>query len=89
MSIVRISEVEAVLERAEAISSVISISWARTALGWMLLRRDPSVARTVIDQALDEARRIDYPIAIAVGIRSRAFADLLDGHLDQAVDDDR
>ena len=55
----------------------------------MLLRRDPSVARTVIDQALDEARRIDYPIAIAIGIRSRAFADLLDGHLDRAVDDDR
>jgi len=80
-----IADLEAVLERAEAISSVITISWARTALGWILLRRGPSVARTVIDRALDEARSIDYPIAIAVGLRSRAFADLLDGHLDQGV----
>jgi hypothetical protein len=80
-----VSEVETVLERAEAISSVITISWARTALGWMLLRRDQAAARTVIDHALDEARRIDYPIAIAVGLRSRAFADLNDGRLDQAV----
>lgn len=81
-----VCEVEAVLERAEAISSAITTSWARTSLGWLLLRRDPSVARPVIDEALDEARRIDYPIAIAIGIRSRAFAELLDGRLDRAVD---
>lgn len=70
-----VAEVEAVLAQAEAISSAITTSWARTALGWLLLRRDPSLARTVIDQALEEARRIDYPIAIAAGIRSRAFAE--------------
>ena len=39
----------------------------------------------MIDQALDEARRIDYPIAIAVGMRSSAFANLLDGRIDEAV----
>ncbi len=80
-----IAEIEAVLGRAEAISSVISISWARTALGWMLLRRDPHAARSVIDHALEEARGIDYPIAIALGLRSRVFADLLEDHLDAAV----
>ena len=45
-----IAEVEAVLERAGAISSVISISWARTALGWMMLRRDP-IGRTNRDRS--------------------------------------
>ena len=80
-----VTELEAVLRRAETISSVVSMSWARTSLGWLLLRREPERARSVIDRALGEARRIDYPIAIAVGIRSSAFAELLDDRLDQAV----
>ncbi len=80
-----IDEVRAVLERAEEMSSVVSTSWARTALGWILLRSDVTAARAVIDQALEEARGIDYPIGIAVGVRSRAFADLLEGRFDDAV----
>ncbi len=80
-----IDEIEAVLERAEAISSALSVSWARTVLGWLLLRRDPSAALDVIDRALEEARRIDYPIAIAVGLRSRAFAELSAGRRREAT----
>ncbi len=80
-----ILELRSVIERAGAVESAITMSWTRTALGWVMLRRDPIEARLVIDAALDEARQIDYPIAVAVGIRSRAYAELITGDASAAV----
>ena len=50
-----------------------------------MLRHDPAAARGVIEAALAEAQRIDYPIGIAVGFRSRAYAELIAGDKAAAV----
>ena len=63
-----------IVERAAASGSVLSECWARAAWGWVLLRVDPATALPVIEEGLAEARRIDYPIAVAVGLRSLAYA---------------
>ncbi len=55
-------------------------------MGWLLLRVDPAAALPVIEAGLAEARRIDYPIAVAVDLRSLAFARLLLGDLPGAVE---
>jgi hypothetical protein len=78
-------ELEGLVDRARAIDSVISASWAQAVLGWVMLRRDPAAAVSIIDAALAEAREIDYPIAVAVGLRSRAYAELLAGDTTRAV----
>ena len=75
-----------IVERAAVAGSVITESWARAAWGWLLLRVDPAAALPVIEVGLAEARRIDYPIAVAVDLRSLAFARLLLGDLPGAVD---
>jgi hypothetical protein len=80
-----IGELERVVGRSSEIESVLTASWARTVLGWIELRRDPATAMTTIEQALEEARRIDYSIAVAVGLRSRAYGHLLVGHNERAV----
>jgi hypothetical protein len=54
-------------------------------LGWLLLRADPAAALPVIEAGLAEARHIDYPIAVAVDLRSLAYARLLLGDLSGAV----
>ncbi len=66
------------------IGSVINEAWARSCLGWVLLRVDPASALEEIERALESSRRmtttgeqIDYPIGVAVNLRSRAFAELL------------
>jgi predicted ATPase len=74
-----VDELLLVIDRARAVDSVITVSWTTTALGWVMLRQDPVAARPIIDAALETARRIDYPIAVAVGLRSRAYAELLTG----------
>ena len=74
------------VERAAASGSVITESWARVCRGWLLLRVDPAAALPVIEAGLAEARRIDYPIAVAVDLRSLAYARLLLGDLPGAVD---
>ena len=53
--------------------------------GWLLLRVDPATALPVIEVSLAEARRIDDPIAVAVGLRSLAYSRLLGGDLGGAV----
>ncbi len=75
-----------IVERAGAAGSVITESWARAAWGWLLLRVDPATALPVIEEGLAEARRIDYPIAVAVDLRSLAYARLLLGDLPGAVE---
>jgi predicted ATPase len=78
-------ELRNVIERSEALGSVTSTSWARTALGWVMLRTDPNSARTVVDEALNEARVIGYPIGIALNLRSRAFGELITGDTPAAI----
>jgi hypothetical protein len=73
------------VERAAAAGSVITESWACAALGWVLLRVDPAAALPIVEQGLVEARRIDYPIAVAVDLRSLAYARLLLGDLPGAI----
>ena len=73
------------IERAAVLDSVTTVAWARAALGWLMLRHDPAAARGIIDEALTEAQRIDYPIAVAVGLRSRAYAELIAGETAAAV----
>jgi predicted ATPase len=80
-----LGELQHVIDQAGAVGSVIIRSWACTALAWVMLRHDLVAARPLIDAALEEARRIDYPISIAVGLRSRAYAELLSGDSGAAV----
>jgi predicted ATPase len=80
-----VDELRSIIDRAVEVDSTLSGAWARSALGWLLLRVDPAGALEVIDQALAESRSLDYPIGIAVGLRSRAYAELLDGDAAAAV----
>jgi predicted ATPase len=73
-------------DRAAASGSVITESWARAAWGWLLLRIDPATALPMIEQGLAEARRIDYPIAVAVNLRSLAYARLLLDDVPRAIE---
>jgi hypothetical protein len=82
-----ISQLEAIARRAEDAASPITLSWARTTLGWVRLRVDPAEALPLIDEALADARALEYPIGIAVNLRSRAFAHLLLGARAAAVAD--
>jgi predicted ATPase len=82
-----ITELTAIVERATTAGSAITESWARTTLAWVLLRTDPSAALPVIEAALAQARHLDYPIAVAVNLRSRAFAHILLDELDAATAD--
>jgi predicted ATPase len=74
-----IRELQGLIEQAVTLDSVITVAWGRAVLGWVMLRHDPAAARAVIDAALAEAHRIDYPIGIAVGLRSRAYGELIAG----------
>ena len=66
------------------IGSVGNEAWARSCLGWVRLRVDPASALEEIEGALEMSRRIDYPIGVAVNLRSRAFAEILLDDLDAA-----
>jgi predicted ATPase len=81
-----VTAVGEVVERARAAGSVLTESWARAAWGWLLLRVDPVSAVPIIEDALAEARRLDYPIAVAVDLRSLAYVRLLLDDLAGAVD---
>jgi predicted ATPase len=81
-----VAALDDIVERAADDGSVLTESWARAAWGWLLLRVDPATALPVIEHALAEARRLDYPIAVAVDLRSLAYARLLHGDLPGAVD---
>ena len=75
-----------IVERATDAGSVLTETWARAAWGWLLLRVDVGLARPVIEAGLAEARHIDYPIAVAVQLRSLAYARLLGDDLPGAVE---
>ena len=67
-----------------SIGSVINEAWARSSLGWVLLRVDLPSALEEIERALEMSRRIDYPIGVAVNLRSRAYAELVLDDIDTA-----
>lgn len=81
-----VAELHDLVGRAAASGSVITESWARAAWSWVLLRVDPVTALAAIEPGLSEARRIDYPIAVAVNLRSLAYARFLVGDLVGALD---
>jgi predicted ATPase len=72
------------VDESVRIGSVVNEAWARSCLGWVRLRVDPTSALEEIEVALDMSRRIDYPIGVAVNLRSRAFAELLLDDVDAA-----
>jgi predicted ATPase len=74
----------ATVDESVGIESVITEAWARSCLGWVRLRVDPGSAREEIERALEISRRIDYPIGVAVNLRSRAYAELLLDSVDEA-----
>jgi predicted ATPase len=76
--------VRAVVDGAED-GSELSVSWARTVCAWLLCRVDPAVAFEAAGVALDEARTVAYPIAVAVNLRTQAYARLLSGDVGGAV----
>ena len=82
---VAVRDLEAVIDRATELGSDLTVAWSRTALGWVRLRIDPVAASMVVDRALAESAAIDYPIAIAAGLRSRVYAHLLSGDRSAAV----
>jgi predicted ATPase len=77
--------VRAVVDRAAEDGSELSVSWARTVCAWLLCRVDPAAAFDAAGVALDEARRVAYPIAVAVNLRTQAYARLLSGDEGGAV----
>ncbi len=62
--------------RAEAVTagSPINEVWARTVAAGILLRVDVDGAVPAIEEALAEARRIDYPAAVSANLRTLALA---------------
>jgi predicted ATPase len=80
-----VGELHTAIERATAIDSPLTTTWARTALGWVMLRVGVADARPVIEDALAAATAIDYPVAVAAGLRSLTYAQLLRGDRASAV----
>lgn len=74
-----LAELAAIIEAARTAGSVITASWALAARSWVLARVDPAAALAAATTALAEARQIDYPIAVAVDLRTIAFAHVLLG----------
>ena len=79
-----LAALRACVDESVRIGSVVNEAWARSCLGWVRLRVDPASALEEIDGALEMSRRIDYPIGVAVNLRSRAFAELLLDDVDSA-----
>ena len=79
-----LAALRASVDESARIGSVVNEAWARSCLGWVRLRVDPASALEEINGALEMSRRIVYPIAVAVNLRSRAFAELLLDDVDSA-----
>jgi predicted ATPase len=80
-----VAALEDLMAEAVAAGSTLTESWARTVHAWVLLRVDPVAARPAVEAALHEARSIAYPVAVAVNLRSLAYAQLLLGEPAAAV----
>lgn len=80
-----LEQLDELLGRTDPEVSAIPASWARSTRAWIEARIDPSAALADAIDALDEARDLDYPVAVAVNLRTRAFAELLLGDPDAAA----
>lgn len=58
---------------AAAAGSAINEVWALSVLGHLHLREDPTTGLAEVSEALDAARRIVYPAAISINLRSLAW----------------
>jgi predicted ATPase len=65
------------LARTNPPLSPIVASWAQTTRSWIEVRTDPDAGLAAATDALAVARSLEYPIAIAVNLRTKAFAELL------------
>jgi predicted ATPase len=80
-----LSQVRASRDEARRQGSDINEVFAASAEGYILLRTDTDTAMDVILDALATARRIGYPAARSVNLRSLALAHLAAGSLDDAT----
>lgn len=80
-----IAALNAVIERSASTDSSIAECWARTMLGWVLVRSRSAAATATIEAALEQACAVDDPIAVTVGLRSLAYAALVGDDLPAAV----
>ncbi|MEZ5295024.1 MAG: hypothetical protein R2697_01735 [Ilumatobacteraceae bacterium] len=81
-----IVRVEQAQERALAVDSPVMASWARAVRCWFgVLAGEPGAADQAA-AALIEARSLRYPVAIAVDLRTAAYAHALAGRYLDAVD---
>jgi predicted ATPase len=71
------THLDELLARTDPPLSSIVASWAQTTRTWIHARTDPAAALTAATDALATARALDYPIAVAVNLRTKAFAELL------------
>jgi predicted ATPase len=71
------AHLDELLARTNPPLSPIAASWAQTTRSWILIRTDPDAGRTAATNALAVARSLDYQIATAVNLRTKAFAELL------------
>jgi hypothetical protein len=75
-----------IVKRAVAADSAITEVWGNATLGWVQLRVDVPAALALIETTLAHARDVDFPIGIAVCLRSGAFAHLLRNDLPAALE---
>lgn len=68
-----VAELEGVIERSRLAGSAITECWARTILAWVQVHSRSADAAATLDDALDIARAVDDPIAITIGLRTRAY----------------
>ncbi|HSJ92113.1 MAG TPA: hypothetical protein VK917_08580, partial [Ilumatobacter sp.] len=72
-----VAQLDELLARTNPPLSALTASWAQTTRAWIQARIDPADALVAAADALAAARTLDYPIAIAVNLRTKAFAELL------------
>jgi predicted ATPase len=68
-----------VRQEASAAGSQVNEVWAETVLAHLRLRQDIATGMPLVLEALAASRRIDYPAAISVNLRSIAWASLRTG----------
>ncbi len=80
-----VADLARIVDGAVESGSTITENWARSTLAWVTLRVDPPAGLALAGAALGQARAADYPIGIAVNLRSCAFGHLLLGDLTAAA----
>lgn len=78
-----LAEIDAIVDQTAA-RSALTATWASAGRAWITVRLDPAAALAAAEAGAEEARRIDFPVAVAVHLRTAAFANLLLGDLARA-----